>query len=77
MLSVIYIKTGNAIYSAAAHSLTKHMLISFDLLSYAGFKPYDFENGYYLFDPTVLVIAAALAIISVIYLKRSNAECKQ
>ena len=77
IFSVIYIKTGNAFYSAAAHSLSNLLMIVFDLISYAGLQPYSFENGYYLIDPTILVIAAAFAVISGIYLKRRNAVCKQ
>lgn len=77
IFSVIYIKTGNAFYSAAAHSLSNLLMIVFDLISYAGLEPYSFENGYYLIDPTILVIAAAFAVISGIYLKRRNAVCKQ
>lgn len=77
VLSVIYIKTGNAFYSAAAHSISNLMLIAFDLISYAGLEPYNHENGYYLIDPIVLIFAAAAAAISGIYLKRSAAICKK
>ncbi len=77
VLSVIYIKTGNAFYSAAAHSLSNLVTIVFDLVSYTGFEPYHLKNGYYLFNPTVLIIAAAAAVISGIYLKRSTAVCKK
>lgn len=76
VLSVIYIKTGNAFYSAVAHSLSNLMLIAFDLISYTGLEPYNLENGYYLIDPTVLIYAVFAAIISGIYLKRSAAICK-
>ncbi len=77
IFSVIYIKTGNAFYSAAAHSISNLLMIVFDIMTYAGFEPYSVKNGYYLIDPTVLVIAAALTVISGIYLKRRNTVCKQ